>query len=191
MKVNIKNAFDVVLKTYENIDKLMRYCDICAYECSYIPSTESHFLRYKSDPDYNGWLITSFIKLYQSTEDEELENYWQDGPIYGMNIYLLSEPSIYLAKYEFEDMSAWEHGYFSNRDFWFASPLRPDEYGNEFEIEILQNENLYFVSTPHNDKKHKYLDMKRAVFTYIDMLQVTSENVEELIFNEFDKLKDL
>lgn len=34
---NIKNAFDVVLKTYENIDKLIKYCDLISADCGYEP----------------------------------------------------------------------------------------------------------------------------------------------------------
>ena len=32
---NIKNAFNVIDKTYENVDKLMRYCDSIANDCGY------------------------------------------------------------------------------------------------------------------------------------------------------------
>lgn len=61
---NIKSAFEVVLKTYENVDKLLRYCDLIAEDYGYEVVTDK-FLRYKSDSNYEGWFINSFIKLYQ------------------------------------------------------------------------------------------------------------------------------
>ena len=186
---NINNAFSVVLKTYENIDKLMRFCDSIALDCNYIPST-TNFLRYKSDADYNGWLTTSFIKLYQSSKDKQLKNEWQDGPVFAMNIYMLGEPVIYLAKYEFENISGWTHSYFSAAAHWlFADPIHSKQNG--FLIDALKEHEGCFVSQPVKAQKEKYWKLVRVVYTKICLTQVTSDNVNSLIFGGFDTLKYL
>ncbi len=186
---NINNAFSVVIKTYENIDKLMRFCDSIALDCNYIPST-TNFLRYKSDADYNGWLTTSFIKLYQSNNDKQLKNEWQDGPVFAMNIYLLEEPVIYLAKYEFENISGWTHSYFSAAAHWlFGDPIHSKQNG--FLIEELKDNEGYFVSQPVEAQKEKYWKLIRVVYTKIYLTRVTSDNANDLIFGDFDTLKYL
>ena len=188
---NINNAFDVVVKTYENLDKLMRFCDSIANECNYIPSTENYFLRYKSDANYNGWLITSFIKLFQANEDPELENEWREGPLFGMDIYLVGPPVIYLAKYEFEKISDWTHSYFSAAAHWlFAQPIYSEGY-NFLRENIDKDNKAYFGSCPSSTLKERYWNLERVVYTKIDLTVINADNVKELIFGEFDNLKSL
>ncbi|ACB86080.1 hypothetical protein [Natranaerobius thermophilus] len=186
---NINNAFEVVLKTYENIDKLMRYCDTISSEFNYIPISDKDFLRYKSDRDYNGWLVNSFIKLYQYQKDQELENGWKDGPIFGLNIYLIGEPSIYLAKYEFDDIHDWGSSYSVSDHWMFFRPIHAEKYGHDFEITELENHHSYFISEPAPYLKKNYKNLNRVLFTKKDLIQLTAENVGDMVFKEFDKLR--
>ncbi|AGE21854.1 hypothetical protein GHH_c13170 [Geobacillus sp. GHH01] len=64
IRENIKNAFEVVRKTYESVDKLLAELDRQSVECGFVPVIPQ-FLRQKSDREYRGWFIQSFIKLYR------------------------------------------------------------------------------------------------------------------------------
>ncbi|MBA7549888.1 hypothetical protein ES705_42388 [subsurface metagenome] len=54
--INIRNAFDVVRKTYTNVDKLFAAIDIEAKNSGFINiiSGQRPFVRYKSDIDTEG-----------------------------------------------------------------------------------------------------------------------------------------
>lgn len=77
---NIVKAFEIIDKTYENVEKLMKYCDSIADDKGYI-SISDRFLRYKFDKDYEGWMTRIFVKLYQHQDDMLLENEWLYGPV--------------------------------------------------------------------------------------------------------------
>ena len=85
---NIFNAFEVVNKTHENVDKLIKYCRTMAEERKEFELMSPKFLRYKSDVDYWGWNVRQMFLLFQDKQDELLENGWRDGPIYVLDILL-------------------------------------------------------------------------------------------------------
>ena len=65
---NIKNAFLVTHKTYENVEKLIQYCKtICDKETNYLVVTDK-FLRYKF-MKINGETISRFGFPYMSLKD--------------------------------------------------------------------------------------------------------------------------
>ena len=68
---NIRNAFKVVYKTYENIDKLIKYCKTICEDNGYVVCSNK-FLRWKSDNNFYGWAINNFILLFQDKEDIEI-----------------------------------------------------------------------------------------------------------------------
>lgn len=89
---NIHNAFLVVFKTLENIEKLINRCqEKCIKEMYHLPA--DRFLRYSSDTNWTGWIYWSFILLYQRREDGEvMGNDWIDGPVYALEINVDSRP---------------------------------------------------------------------------------------------------
>ena len=99
---NIRNAFKVVYKTYENIDKLIKYCKTICEDNGYVVCSNK-FLRWKSDNNFYGWAINNFILLFQDKEDIEIENGFRKGPIYSLEIDFNQEslPTVYLSKYEY------------------------------------------------------------------------------------------
>src|SRR5947207_821302 len=102
---NIKNAFDVVRKTYENLYKLFSELDAASSEQGFVPITPGIFLRYRSDPEWeHGWMIQTFIKLFQSKDDEPHPAVvgLRQGPIYGVSAYLYKKVSLCLARYEYD-----------------------------------------------------------------------------------------
>lgn len=186
---NIKNAFDVVRKTYENVDKLMKFCDSIANDCGYEAVTDK-FLRYKSDSYYGGWLIDSFIKLYQSKKDKVLENDWKDGPVFAMELNFEDIPTVYLSKFEYDNISDWSKGV-SPTEYWgFSEPI--DCQGSGFNERNLKGKDRYYVSKPATENiKNKYWGIERVVYTTLDLLQLNSNNILEKVFGEFDKLRNL
>ncbi len=67
---NIHNAFEVVNKTHENVEKLIEFCRVMAAEKKEFDLMSPKFLRYKSDSDYWGWNIRRMFLLFQDTQDE-------------------------------------------------------------------------------------------------------------------------
>lgn len=186
---NIESAFSIVRKTYENVYKLMNSCDSISHDCGYLVSTDK-FLRYKSDADYNGWLIDRFVKLYQQDSDRKLKNGWKNGAIFGMELNFENKPTVYLAKYEYDNISSWSEKV-SPAAFWVFSDSFYCE-DNGFIENALDNNGSYYVSEPGSeDIRNKYWGIKRIVYTSFDLIQLNSDNISEKIFGEFDKLKDL
>jgi hypothetical protein len=186
---NIKNAFDVVRKTYENVDKLMKFCDSIANDCGYEAVTDK-FLRYKSDSYYGGWFIDSFIKLYQSKKDKVLENDWKNGPIFAMELNFEDIPTVYLSKFEYDNISHWSKGVSPTEHWGFSEPI--DCQGSGFKEKNLDKKGGYYVSEPETENvKSKYWGIKRVVYTTFDLLQLNSNNILEKVFGEFDTLRNL
>lgn len=190
---NVKNALQVLFKTYDNVEKLMEYCKIVAAEKTNYVTSVPKFLRRKSDNDTVAWLLNDFILLFQNGNDGECEseNGWRKGPIYVLEICLGEKgsenlPIIYLSKFEYHDLNSWSEGCSPANHWAFYFPLRYDQY-MDFTIE-----GEYKIATPKNEKSSKtYWGLKKITTKSIDLFEVTSENLEEKIFGEFDKLADL
>ena len=111
---NIHNAFSVVFKTLQNIEKLIKKCKMEIDTDKYYMPAE-RFMRYNSDLEWEGWIYWSFILLFQRHEDGLLmDNKWIDGPVYAVEINVDSEtcdePKVYIAKMEFDGMNEWTKG---------------------------------------------------------------------------------
>lgn len=184
---NIFNAFDVVNKTHENVEKLIGFCRIMTEERKEFDLMSPKFLRYKSDLDYEGWNITRLILLFQDTQDELLENEWRDGPIYVLEILLYdpfetNEPRLGMAKFEYEDMRNFPSGVFSASYDYFLELLYDVEY-EEMGDELL-------VAEMPEEITQKYRGVKRAVYKESLLVDVDYENAYDVIFGTFKFLKD-
>lgn len=188
---NIYNAFEVVEKTYDNVNKLLEYCRSISAEKGKYTLVTPRFLRYKSDNSIHGWSISSFILLFQNTEDERLEsNAWLNGPIYLLEINLY-EPNIYdvpminVAKYEFADMSSWTPGVSPASHHIFYNSL----YGDG--MDFVQAEDKSFYKGVANDIEYtdrKYWGLRHIVGIGIPLTEITIENAYDKIFGGFDSL---
>lgn len=189
---NIHNALQVIYKTYENVQKLMDYTKIIASEKTDYVLGCPKFLRRKSDNDTSAWLINDFILLFQNKNDPDClsGNGWKDGAVYAMEIYLGDEdnepqnlPAINLSKFVYENINGWNGGC-SPADHWaFYYPLWNLNYMNFEEV------NGYSIAAPKNDSASKtYWGLKKVTTKTIDLFEVTSENLKEQIFGNFDKL---
>jgi len=180
---NIHTAFEIVAKTYENVSKLISFCQDEASEESDFILSSPKFLRWKSDNDLGGWLMKSFIQLFQSSEDKLLDNQWREGPIYVMEInlnpYTYSEPMVNLAKFLYVDISSWNEGVSPASHWIFHDPLYDGkvEYdGDDFEYTGTISDEAY---------SSRHWGLYRVVGVGMPLVEITRENVREKIFDGF------
>lgn len=188
---NIFNAFHVVNKTHENVEKLIEFCKITATERKEFDLMSPKFLRYKSDSDYRGWNTTQMFLLFQDTQDELLENGWRDGPIYVLEILLYdpngcfetNEPRLEMAKFEYKNIKSWSSERIGAGEYsYFNDPLYDLDY-EEMEDGILAAEMPEEIT-------QKYWGVKRIVCKVSLLVDVDYENAYDMIFGTFKILKN-
>ena len=185
---NIFNAFEVVNKTHENVDKLINYCkNIITEKDEYVLSSP-RFLRWKSDGSYWAWNTNSFILLFQDADDNELENEWRDGPVYILEINLYNplvydKPMVVVAKFEYDDIATWSKGCSPANHFIFYQPLY------NFDYEELEGD--FLVTEIDEESKQRYWGLNRVVCFEVPLTEITGQNAYDIIMGGFDKLKML
>lgn len=186
---NIFNAFQVVNKTHENVEKLIEFCKIMTTERKEFVLTSPKFLRYKSDSDYWGWNIRQMYLLFQDIQDEPLENEWRDGPIYVLEIMLydpwyseINEPRLGMAKFEYEDIKSFSPGISPAHYYYFSDPLYNVDY-EEIEDDI-------WVAEMPKETTQKYWGVKRVLYKDSLLVDVNYENAYDVIFGTFKILKN-
>ena len=190
---NIVDAFDVVYKTYENLQKLITYLQ--NYESSggkyaIVPtSIPDNFLRWKADgKNYYGWAPHSLVLAFQNIDDAELENEWRDGPVYiaEINLYEDDEAVINISRFDYADMSIFPSRLPVSDHWYFYNPL----YGDNDSVSINEDKNK-FTCTPLSEKKSKrYRGLQKVTGFTIPLVDITSENAYEKVFGGFDQLRD-
>lgn len=187
---NIKNALKVLFNTYDNVEKMMEYSKTIAAEKTNYVSSVSKFLRRKSDNDTEVWLLNDFILLFQNKNSEECVsgNGWRNDAVYVLEICLGEKkndniPLVYLSKFEYTNINEWSEGCSPANHWVFYFPLRNEGYMN------FTTKDGYKISIPKNEKCSKtYWGLKKVTTKTIDLMEITSENLQEKIFGEFDKL---
>ncbi|GMB09551.1 hypothetical protein [Thermolongibacillus altinsuensis] len=185
MGQNISNAVYVLRETYKNLNLLFSELDRIGEKEGFIPITP-RFLRWKSDLDFDGWLISNFIKLYQLEKDPPLKNipHMKGGYLYGIEIDLGENeyPIISLIRYNFDYSGRTRIPTVS--DHWvFWDPFRVEKF-----FEINENEGLW-TSTPLEKVKDRYWGIQNAIAKEIPLLSVTSpEDIRTKIFQELENL---
>lgn len=189
--VNIRNAFIAVHRTHENVDKLMEYCRTIANEKTNYKSVNGKFLKWQSGSHYYGWCIDDFILLFQRETDTMLKNGWRDGPVYAMEVMLHNdenlkqEPTVYLSKFEYEDVASWGKGTSPSNHQHFYYPIRETD-----DMKIEKNEEEISLATPKTNEiaDQYYAGVRKVSFVQLPLLSVNAENAEETIFGNFEKL---
>ncbi|MEK3796951.1 hypothetical protein MHI18_01635 [Peribacillus sp. FSL H8-0477] len=183
---NITTAIEIIKETYANLEVLFAEMDRIGEEEGYITLTP-RFLRWKSDTDSNGWMITNFIKLYQVENDSvsEMIPDLRVGSLFGIEVILQDQeyPVISLIRYTF-DYSVWIRMP-AVSDFWvFAAPFGDNDF-----FEQTQDDLSVWTSIPLEKAKKRYWGIQRAVAIDIQLIDITSP---ELIRTEiFQKLMSL
>lgn len=185
---NIFNAFEVVNKTHENVEKLINYCkNIITEKGGYVLSSP-RFLRWKSDGSYWAWNTNSFILLFQDDGDNELENEWRDGPVYVLEINLYNpsvydKPMVVVAKFEYDDIAGWSKGCSPANHYIFYQPL----YNFDYE----ELDGRFLLTEIDEDSKQRYWGLNRVVCFEVPLTEITGQNAYDIIMGGFDKLKML
>lgn len=184
---NIGNAFQVVKKTYENIDKLISYCITASEKESHFVPAVTKFLRYRSDNDWQGWLTQEFFLLFQDKQSEKLKNGWRNGPVYVLEINMTedSEPMAIISKFEYEDISTWDVGC-SPASYWaFYDPLRDETMNCRKDGDI----NILTPSAVAAQKTSKdYWGVSKISYKKFPLADINAENAMDIIFNTFHML---
>lgn len=187
---NIANAVQVLYKTYENVQKLMDHCRDISSKNGYTAMIPK-FLRWKSDNDYDGWLLNDFILLFQKKSDIFCDNQWYDGPVYVMEIKLGDiddasfKSTIYLSKFTYNDIKSWSPGCSVANHWVFYKPLRSSE--GPFET---KNNGKYAISKPRDQKTSDYYwGLKYVITQSFELTSINVNNVKEKIFGAFDELR--
>ena len=187
---NIGNAFEVVVRTYENIFKLLAELDRVGDKEGYSSITPK-FLRWKSDKDYGGWLILSFIKLYQRKEAPTSDKCadLKTDYIYGVDIKLEDKPEIILSRYHYNVVD-WDD-IPSVSDHWvFYGPIR---YKDEFKFSTMNigGQELTKSTPKDTNVSNSYRGLKEVIFKKIDLTEIKSSNIKEEIFDELNIMSNM
>ena len=190
---NIHNAFEVVYKTYQSVEKLISKCQNEYDDKKYFIPVEK-FLRYSSDTSWEGWIYWSFILLFQRKEDGPImNNNWINAPLYAVEINLdadtCDEPELLVAKMNFGDISDWSEGC-SKANFWiFYDPIHKVNFYDsmkEGEYEkIFPKEN--YVERVENS----YWGLKNLIVWKCPLVDVKQNTYKELIFGTIEKMSEI
>ncbi|WP_107995281.1 hypothetical protein [Trichococcus paludicola] len=190
---NIRNAFIAVHETHNNVNKLMEYCRTIAGEKTNYISVNGKFLKWQSSSNYYGWCIDDFILLFQRETDTMLKNGWRDGPIYAMEIMLSNDedleqlPTIYLSKFEYEDIASWEKETSPSNHQHFYYPTKAED----MDIQMI-GEEIYLATPKMKETADQYYaGVRKVSFVQLPLMSVNAENVVETIFGNFEKLYPL
>lgn len=183
MGQNISNAVYVLKETYKNLNLLFLELDRIGEKEGFIPITPK-FLRWKSDSDYDGWLTSNFIKLYQLERDSPVNNITsiKDGYLYGIEVDLEENeyPIISLIRYKF-DYSGWTKIPAISDHWVFWDPFRIEKF---FKI---SEDNGLWTSIPLEKAQSRYWGIQNAVAKVIPLLSITSpEAIRTQIFQELE-----
>ena len=185
---NIYNAFDIVIKTQDNVSKFIEYCHKMTKERDEYEPSLKKALFYKPQD-----VVLGYMMLFQHKKDTLLESGWRDGPIYLLSIYMYvldvyKEPMVEVAKCEYADISSWIEGW-SQSEFWrLHDPLYLPGY---VEYEMAEDNNFYtgcVVDEQVADKR--FWGLRKISGFSIPLTEITNDNAYEKVFGNFRILAD-
>jgi len=191
---NIKNAMQVLFKTYESVNKMLEHTKALADESGYVCKSD-RFLRYKSDVDVNGWMINSFILVFQNQQDPlcDSQNGWRNGSVYSMEILLGDkqaphrEPEVVLARHDYASLEDWYEGCAPSDHWGFHQPTDPSQ-SRHFSR---KTDNDLMVTVPNSMKASEtYWGLKQVVSTTVPLTEITSSTLKAKVFDIFDRLAE-
>ncbi|WP_431028742.1 hypothetical protein [Lysinibacillus sp. LZ02] len=185
VSLNISQAVSVLKETYRNLEELFNEMDRVAGEENFISLTPK-FLRWRSDTNYNGWLVASFIKVYQYNEGMEMQiDGLQEGAVFAVEVNLEEWESgavICLMKYDF-DLSQWTRlpGVSDHWIFW-----NPFYFEKHFDQDCIND--IWYTKT-YEDMQSRYWGLRSGMAVEIPLHTVTStEDVRTKIFDALRRM---
>lgn len=170
---NIKNAFEVVDKTFDNIFKLYVSIDDELMKDGYTSITPK-FLRSRSDVNPESINIKDLIKLYQNKNDkiQKKNDELKEGPIFSIETSILDDfveqPTIIISKYIYDFIRP-DHQWETSpkvSDWWgFYDPIREKEYLKD------KVKNFEYIEIPRNVQE-RYWHLQKIYFKKIPLVEV-------------------
>lgn len=183
---NIHNAFDIVGKTYEQVDRMIKDCMKYAENDQEFVCCTPKFLRYKSDTDYWGWYTWEMFLVFKSNNPK------QRNSLFVMDINLYDdydEPMLVLAKFQYDDISKVEDKLSMGYYYIFHRPLYDEEL-DYFLIDGCDNCGVAEIPKEKSDSS-KYQGVQRIAYKEIPLIQVNSENLYDSVFGSFKMLESI
>jgi hypothetical protein len=187
---NIHNAFAVVYKTYQSVQKLILKCQNEIDDTKYhIPF--NNFLRYSSDLYWGGWIYYSFILLFQRRKDGKvMKNNWINGPIYAVEINLdadtCDEPELIVAGMNFGNLSNWAGCSKSDHKYFYEPIHKQYDYYNS--IMYGEFEKIFPVEEYSEKVENKYDGLQNLVVWKCPLVEVRQDNYKDIIFGTIERL---
>ena len=183
---NIVKAFKIVYNTYENVNKLMSYLQNQARERKKYNPCSDRFLRWNSDQNTNAWAYSSFILVFQDTNDIEMKNGWYDGPLYVLeiNFFEYEEATVNIARFDFFNINNLEPRLSPSHHWVFYDPL----YGSENIIDYTGDEKNYDGTIKNETISKRYWGLQRVVGFSLPLTDINAENAYDKVFGGFDSL---
>lgn len=188
-KANIGAAFEVVRQTYFNLEKFFKELDDAARKAGYSSLVQSKpgFLRWKSDDNPWGWMVSNFIKLYQWTGNEEPmgETPDQNVRIYGVEIDFLSTdgPVVRIIRYEYDTNKTLDSNVAVSKHWLFYFPMRREQ---DFTIHETHSFTVASTSETKSAAIDKYFGLRKTTWRTRELVGITQGNVVDLV-REFDR----
>ena len=187
---NIGKAFEVVYKTYENVQKLLSFLKSQSEEKGEYVCCSEKILCWSSDQSIWGWAYHSFILVFQNAKNTELENGWRDGSLYIAEINLVQddEPLFNIARFDYADVENWSSDPITKGNHWiFNHPLH--DTGKLVSYNVSEDGYDYDGIVVNEEKADKtYWGIRRVVGTSFPLTDITAENAYEKVFGGFDEL---
>jgi len=154
--------------------KFLAELNAVASEEGFVPMLD-RFLQWRSDRQWEGWLIWSFITLLQRKADPAHASVagLRQGSIYCIEVSfeMESDPALYLSRFDYDpSVSTWT-GPPAVTDHWaYFYPVRPSP---GFQITKLSEQ--LFVSRPDTKNKARYWGLDKVVFTKTELVSVDDQ----------------
>lgn len=188
---NIFNAFQVVRQSNNNLAKLFKDLDEEAGKLGYVSLIQGTpgFLRYRSETDVWGWVVSNFIKAYRKKGGG---NHGDAGPasyleIYGIEVSFEDEhgSNLRILKYEYDKNDGTQEYLPVNSHWQFYWPTRSN---NDFLIEPSTANDGVSTSVPKNDVvSTKYRWLKEVRWKSRDLVGIKHADLKGLVM-EFDEV---
>jgi hypothetical protein len=134
------------------------------------------FLRWRSDQQWEGWLIWSFIVLFQKKDEPDHGSVagLRQGSVYCVEVSfeMESTPALYLSRFDYDpvDLSDWT-GLPAVTDHWaYFHPVRPSAG-----FLVTKHSEQVSISCPDARNKARYWGLDKVVFTKKEPVSVDDQ----------------
>lgn len=186
IKKNICNAFEVVRKTQQSIDRLISKLYSECENQNYCALTE-RFIRYNSDNYCWGWCYGRFVLLFQHGGKQDKVQI-QDAPVYAV-CFDLDNCIALVAKMKYKGIEKWrKKNWAPNRLFAFENVLFSSEIYGMKEEQLKNGYKCVKIVKPEKFEKKWFFDFECLIKSEFNLVEINNENFIDKIFGTMDEL---